>query len=121
MAVYLAAIGFMCFGNFSSPDFEVPKTLFGVPVDKLVHFAMYLPFVPLFYYSFGKEKRCWKTLLAGFVLALAFGGLVELLQGRTAYRSCEAMDLLADGLGALAGLLITISVILIKRHRHEKA
>lgn len=117
MAVYLAAVCFLCFGSFSGPDFDVPKSLFGIPVDKVVHFAMYLPFVPLFYHCFSAEKRGWIVLAAGFVLALAFGALIEQGQGLTTYRSCDAKDFLADGLGTLAGLVVTVIVVLCNRKR----
>lgn len=39
-------------------------------------------------------------VLAGL---LAYGALIELLQGLTAYRSAEALDLLADGVGLVFG------------------
>jgi VanZ family protein len=34
---------------------------------------------------------------------LAYGGLIELLQGMTDYRSAEWLDMLADGVGLLSG------------------
>jgi VanZ family protein len=37
---------------------------------------------------------------------LAYGGLIEILQSLTPYRSAEWADLLADGLGLAIGLLV---------------
>ena len=41
---------------------------------------------------------------AGVLLGLlAYGALIELLQGLTAYRSAEALDVVADGVGLVFG------------------
>lgn len=41
-----------------------------------------------------------------FVALLAFGGLIEILQGMTGYRFAEWADLLADGVGLVIGGLL---------------
>ncbi len=38
----------------------------------------------------------------GFLASSAFGGLLELWQGRLGYRSCELLDWIADMVGAFA-------------------
>ena len=41
--LYLAGILFLCFWHFESlPD--TPSALLGIPMDKLVHCAMFIPF-----------------------------------------------------------------------------
>ncbi len=45
----------------------------------------------------------WLALL---VALLAYGGVIELLQGMTAYREADWLDLVADTCGVLAGLAL---------------
>lgn len=45
-----------------------------------------------------------------FVVALAIGGLLEVLQGASGYRDLDPQDLLADALGALAGVLVGLAL-----------
>jgi hypothetical protein len=41
---YLAAVGLLCFIRPSSlPEMEV-KTFLGIPIDKILHFIMFLPY-----------------------------------------------------------------------------
>lgn len=121
MAVYLAAVGILCFGNFSSTGLDVPGRLFGIPVDKVVHFVMFLPFVPLFYGSFCRDGRSFTVAFAGFLLAVAVGGAIEVLQGETGYRSRDVLDLLSDSLGALSGFAATtLTILLTRKTNHEK-
>jgi len=47
-------------------------------------------------------RRPWLVWLG----LLAFGGLIEILQSLTPYRSAEGWDLLADAIGLLAGCLL---------------
>jgi len=119
MVAYIAAICFLCFGNFSTPGFDVPQTFFGIPADKAVHFAMYVPFVPLFYFSFSPKKRSPIVLVAGFLSALAFGAFIELIQGMTDYRSKDILDFVADGIGTFLGLIIAVMVVFLKKYSYE--
>ena len=120
--LYVAVLAFLCFGNFKSmPD--VPRCLFGIPMDKVVHFAMYLPFVPLGYLSFGPGRnRNAGVRIAAVALALiagiALGAGVELLQGLTEYRSCDVADWYADALGACVGALAIpfVSVLIARKN-----
>jgi hypothetical protein len=70
--------------------------------DKVLHTGAYAVFYLLGWLSFPGRVLQWR-LHAGL---LAYGAAIELLQGLTASRSMEAMDLLADatglGLGCLA-------------------
>jgi VanZ family protein len=70
--------------------------------DKLWHAAGYAvagaAFVPLLW-------RLRAFLAAGLAL-LAYGGLIEWLQGLGGVRTADPWDALANGLGAAAGLLL---------------
>lgn len=47
-----------------------------------------------------------RVAAAGFALSVAVGGALELWQGLLGYRSCELYDWVADGIGALGGVLV---------------
>ncbi len=67
--------------------------------DKLAHVIMYA--VPAIWFSLIVERRSLWRILIGLV---AFGSLIEFLQGLTDYRTMEFADAVANGLGALLGL-----------------
>lgn len=47
LVVYLGMVGWCCFGHFSDlPDIG-QDNLFGIPMDKMVHFLMFFPFPSL--------------------------------------------------------------------------
>lgn len=46
--------------------------------------------------------RGWAVLLG----LVAYGGLIELLQGQTGYREADWLDLLADSVGLAAGMAL---------------
>lgn len=66
--------------------------------DKVNHALAFLALAVLGYRAYPRRAA---LLLLGL---LAYGGAIELLQGLTAYRSAEWLDVVADGLGALLGL-----------------
>lgn len=108
--IYLVAVALLCFLKPSSlPEMDV-KTLFGLPIDKVLHFLMFLPFPILAGMSFisGKLKlrRNIVTLLVlTFVgIGLAYG--TEIIQSQTGYRSYEIADFKADIIGICTGSII---------------
>ena len=68
--------------------------------DKLSHVLTYA----LLGGWFGLLARRPSALGKVFVGLLAYGALIELMQGMTGYRTAEWGDLLANGIGLLAGL-----------------
>ena len=118
-AVYLLAVLVLCFGEFDSTQ-DVPKYLWGLPTDKIVHFVMFLPFVFLAYMSFASlpKRRSQAILLA--LAALAAGALMavatEIGQSLTTYRSGDAWDFVADASGlGLAFICVLVVIIASKR------
>ncbi len=86
--VYIAAILVLC---LMKPD-DLPQPeiyLFGLPVDKVVHFLMFLPFPVLVYMMFFEETRKkWQELLilaGGMALGLCAAFGTEFLQSLTQY------------------------------------
>ena len=114
LAVYLVTVFILCFGKFEAgPD--ISMSVWGIPTDKLVHFAMFLPFPILTYFSLGGHLESRRSrilallqiLFAGLLLAVA----TESAQSFIPYRSGEWFDLLADSLGILTATLILLPFV----------
>ncbi len=82
------------------PSTNLPKVSVN---DKLVHFSAY--FILAAWFS-GIIKR--KNYLQLGVCLLGFSYLIEVLQGFSKYRSFEWQDLLANGLGITAALVLGV-------------
>ena len=55
LVVYIGAVAYLCFANFRDlPDIQ--KTILGIPADKIVHFCMFFPLVPIGFMAFGSER-----------------------------------------------------------------
>ena len=119
--LYLAAVLYLCFGNFSDMS-SVAKHFLGIESDKLVHFLMFLPFPILFYLAFGWKTRnpLQSVLLALAILAL--GSLIaagtELVQDLIPYRASDLKDFLADFLALCISTVIILAIDLNKTIRH---
>lgn len=77
--------------------------LWGLANDKTMHALAFMALMVWFCGVF----RLPLTPLVGLGL-LAFGALIEVLQGMLPYRSAEFRDLLADGVGIAAGWLLAL-------------
>ena len=113
--LYIAAILTLC---LMKPD-DLPQPeifFFGLPVDKVVHFLMVLPFPILMYMMlFERSRKRWLDILILLgSLALGIGAAfgTEYLQSLTQYRSADIKDTFADmrGLGT-GGLLVLLYII----------
>ena len=119
--LYLAAVLYLCFGNFSDMS-SVAKHFLGIESDKLVHFLMFLPFPILFYLAFGWKTRnpLQSVLLA--LASLALGSLIaagtELVQDLIPYRASDLKDFLADFLALCISTVIILAIDLNKTIRH---
>lgn len=118
--IYLGVVVYLCFGHFDQMP-SVSSTILGIPTDKVVHFCMFFPFVPLSYFAAGaKLKSPWLALLltaALFVLGAVIAAATEIGQGLTAYRSRDPLDFRADVLSLAAGSALTIIIYLWRRLR----
>lgn len=75
--------------------------LLGHGADALVHGALFFAFAYLLLGALGAPR--WRKFLA-FLIAVTYGALTEWLQPRISGRSAEWTDLVADAVGALAGV-----------------
>ena len=121
MILYVIAVAWFCFANFQRlPD--VPRTLFGIPIDKVVHFCMFLPFPVLAFLAYDHlTETPWKALAALVSICAIggiFAGITELVQGQLAYRSKDINDFGADCLAiGLSGLLVFVIDVLKMRKK----
>lgn len=87
------------------PGKELPKS--DIPlIDKWVHFVLFAPFC--FLWLCAQPARSFKRLAAMFVAGCLLGYLVECLQGAfpSLGRSYDLLDVVADGIGSLLGVLL---------------
>jgi len=70
--------------------------------DKVAHLVVYF----LLAGWFGLLAGSRVALLLSLVAVIAYGGLIELLQAMMPYRHADWADLLADAIGALAGICL---------------
>ncbi len=93
------------------PGSDIPKVEIKlIHTDKIVHFLMYVTLVWTLAFGFQNQKSNStfnkNHIVLSFIIACTFGALIEFLQyALTTDRACEFLDLLADTLGAITGLL----------------
>lgn len=119
LVLYLIAVCYLCFGNFSSVP-KVSPSFLGIPTDKIVHFLMFFPFPLLVFQSLGREgwSRRRSLFVTGltFLGGLAIAGATEIGQSFTRHRSSDPLDFLADSVALAACSLIVILLILRNKH-----
>ena len=99
LAVYVIVILCLCLGTFQGPA-GMWKTLWGIQLDKVLHFCMYLPYPLLTLWAFYDGKKWRRFLLIFLLIGVGYSGAVELMQALfTDSRSAEWGDLLANTLG----------------------
>ena len=117
--IYVVAVVLLCIIKTDSLP-ELPRNIFGIPLDKLTHFTMFFPFPILGYCAFyPTAEGYWRkaaVLAILFIIGCAFALSTERLQAMTSYRSCELLDMVADGVGLLAGSLTTL-IYIATRHK----
>ncbi len=86
-----------------TPGKELPKV--DVPfIDKWVHLVLFGGFTLLWLCA--NPSRQFRRLAGWFLIAMALGAAIELLQGLLSFlgRSMELMDAVADSVGAILGI-----------------
>ena len=118
--VYIATILTLCL--IKPDDLPQPEIyLFGLPVDKVVHCLMFLPFPVLVYMMlFEKARKKWLDTLilaGGMALGLCAALGTEFLQSLTQYRSADINDVYADMQGICLGGIIVLAFIILRKNR----
>lgn len=108
--VYIATVVYLCFGHIQTPE-ELPKMLWGIPLDKCAHFLMFLPFPFLSTAAFGTRNNWWKTLFWSVISGICIAFCLELLQSLlTSYRQTDPWDLVSNIAAITTGSLLTVAV-----------
>lgn len=111
IALHLLSLGFAVAIAFALIE-PVPVRLenatqgMAFPIDKLVHFALFLAAAVPWRRSFA-VLGVPSPGVAVVVAAAVYGGLLEIAQGIFTARDAEFLDMLAGALGAVAALGIT--------------
>lgn len=119
LCCYFAVVLILCLARPQSiPSLE--KFMWGVPVDKIAHFLMFMPYPVIAYTVFkpseGKKWRHIVVLAAVFALGIGLAMGTEQLQGMSDYRSYEIEDFYADVLGMEFSAFITALYIVFKKY-----
>jgi len=121
LVAYLGLIAYLCLAHFDNLP-SVPRSFLGIPSDKLVHFLMFMPFVPLAYIAFVGDRRSpWVTLAATvaiFAVGCGVAALTEILQGMTSYRSKDVLDYRADTISMAVMSLVVFIHYLYRRRKN---
>ncbi len=106
--VFAIAILYLAVTPLPEPPVDVPMS------DKIAHFGAFLLLGVL---SALPIRRGGKTFFWAFVLPVAYGILIELIQSRVPNRNAEFMDFVADALGAFASY---IAIVIFLKYKHHK-
>ena len=112
LVFYFAVVLALCFLNPGDLP-ELGPTLFGIEIDKVVHFLMFMPLPSLFFLSF--EGKPSAIIGASVLAGIALAGTTEWIQGFLSYRSMDLVDFYADLLGLLSGAALTGIIVAIKK------
>ena len=82
------------------------QVVFGTLNDKIEHAVAYAGLMAWFGGMFQRARQLW----IGLAL-VALGGILELLQGLTPSRTPDVTDLLADSVGVLIGLALSLTAL----------
>ena len=118
-AMYIIAVLVLCFGHFERTR-EIPREFLGIPMDKIVHFLMFLPLPFLAFFAFdGYTEKFWTSVLwtsVTFVAGCLFAAATEIGQALlTSYRSGDPTDFRADLIAIALGSLIIFFIDLSKQ------
>ncbi len=79
-------------------------------IDKVVHFCFHFGFVWLWYFYINchyKNKNIIKSMSIAVLLSVVYGVFIEFLQQQfTTTRKADILDVLANFVGAVAGVLV---------------
>lgn len=117
-SIYIIAVAILCFMKTDGLP-QVEGTFFGLPMDKVAHFVMFMPFTILATLAFiHKETRPSRALAVLLLILVVGAGAAygtEHIQSMTEYRSYDITDFHADMAGLGTGALITAAYILMHR------
>lgn len=116
--IYICSVAYLC---FMKPD-DIPTIdpyLWGIPVDKIAHFAMFFPYPFLAYAAFQPHgRRRYVHFIVLLILVIVGAGLAvgtEHIQGMLEYRSYDIADYMADMIGIGSSAFIIALYVLFRK------
>lgn len=115
LLTYVALVCYMCLANFSNTDMVswLPEELFGIKIDKIVHFCLFFPVPILFFITF-HGKSIFNSAVFALFCCIAASTAIEFSQKLTAYRSFDVYDLYANYLAIACGTVIISAIFVVK-------
>lgn len=116
--IYICSVAYLC---FMKPD-DIPTIdpyLWGIPVDKIAHFAMFFPYPFLAYAAFQPHcRRRYLHFIVLLIVVIVGAGLAvgtEQIQGMLEYRSYDIADYMADMIGIGSSAFIIALYVLFRK------
>lgn len=116
--IYICSVAYLC---FMKPD-DIPTIdpyLWGIPVDKIAHFAMFFPYPFLAYAAFQPHgRRRYVHFIVLLIVVIVGAGLAvgtEQIQGMLEYRSYDIADYMADMIGIGSSAFIIALYLLFRK------
>ncbi|MHC1778688.1 MAG: VanZ family protein [Bacteroidales bacterium] len=107
--LYIALVLFASLYSFNNTKIDLSEYLFGLRVDRIVHYILFLPYSVNAWLAFGSSLKKYSvkyaqlyTLLSGILVS----SMTEYLQTLTPYRDFDLLDLSSNYLGIISGSLI---------------
>ncbi|MEG1485286.1 MAG: VanZ family protein [Bacteroidales bacterium] len=109
--LYLLTVLFFCLYNFTNNNINLAEYFFGIRLDRVFHFLMFLPypFVCWLFFNYNKYIKIFKeyTFAAIILSGILFASMAEASQELlTTYRDSDPYDLAANITGILIGSLL---------------
>ncbi len=112
--LYMGLVTYLCFGH-PTTVFKIPKTLWGLPFDKCVHFLMFFPYPFLAQEAFYRRNK-WRSMVLVILTGLVLCFTMELLQDRiTTYRTTDPWDLSVNVASITIASIITAIINLFRK------
>ncbi|MBP9986757.1 MAG: VanZ family protein [Bacteroidales bacterium] len=113
LLVYYALVTYLCLGSLDYvSQINVPHYIFGIRIDRWVHFLMFFP-MPLLLYWIAPKRRRFLSLSVSALISLAVSATLEYLQRFTPTRFTDPKDLRANWLAVIVmTTLIAIGMLI---------
>ena len=124
LLLYICTVAYLCFANMKNLP-HVPRSFFGIPTDKIVHFCMFFPFPIFGFLACDDYSRSFLHTIGTVLNITSFGcifaGLTEIIQGQIIYRSQDIHDFAADclAIGISASIVLIWRIISITRKKKK--
>lgn len=119
--VYIIIILSIMIFTINTEGINAPDLIFGIEIDKVVHFVVFLPYPFLLWLAFNKRFRRHINLFVCFFIpftGLLFAIATELLQSLNPSRDFDVFDILANILSIIfASLVLNVIHIINDRSR----